>query len=194
MANVEIVTTSIKRYKDLPGNIYGRLKAIKPLGKDKSNNTIWLFECTCGNEYINAGAWVTAQHRNAINPEAPSCGCLNRETTKLINYKHGYYKHPLFWVWVAMLERCYNPSNSNYYKYGAKGVTVCNGWREDAKAFIEWSLKNGWRKGLHLDKDILCTQLGINPRIYSPETCQYIEASLNGTLTSRHGKLEQYYA
>lgn len=192
MANVEVVTTNLKRYKNLAGNTYGRLTAVKPLGKDKDNNVVWLFNCSCGSTYINVGAWITSQHRKANNSEAPSCGCLNKETTKILRLKHGMTKHPLFWVWSQMVERCHNPNHPSYPKYGAKGVRVCEEWRRDSKAFMEWALANGWEQGLHLDKDILCTQLGISPRIYSADTCQFIEPKLNSSLTSRYGKLEDY--
>ena len=31
--------------------------------------------------------------------------------------------------WRAMLKRCYYPRHHNYYRYGARGIRVCNAWR-----------------------------------------------------------------
>lgn len=69
-----------------------------------------------------------------------------------------------------MLARCYTPTASPYAWYEAKGVTVCPLWRESAKAFIDWSINNGWKPGYDLDKD---TKVPGNKE-YSPEACCYI--------------------
>src|ERR1700730_6103171 len=29
---------------------------------------------------------------------------------------------------MNMLARCYNPNNNRFYRYGARGITVCNRW------------------------------------------------------------------
>jgi len=36
---------------------------------------------------------------------------------------------PEYRVWQGMLDRCHNPKNYCYHKYGAKGIQVCNAWR-----------------------------------------------------------------
>lgn len=163
--------------KDLTGERFGSLVAIRPLRK-KGRNVVWDFMCDCGSSYVSEGCWVVANHKKATSPLAPSCGCVNRETTRTMRYKHGYSKHPLFWVWVAMVQRCHAPNSTSYHKYGAKGVYVCNAWRNDAESFITWALDNGWERGLHLDKDILSHKLGTPPH-YSPDTCQFINPSDN---------------
>jgi len=33
-------------------------------------------------------------------------------------------KHPLYWRWVNMIGRCYNPKHCQYKSYGAKGIYV----------------------------------------------------------------------
>jgi hypothetical protein len=42
--------------------------------------------------------------------------------------KHGLSKDPLYSVWSNMKQRCQNPKDKRYPKYGAKGVTVCDRW------------------------------------------------------------------
>lgn len=34
--------------------------------------------------------------------------------------------------------RCYNPKNCNYQQYGARGITVCDEWRNDRDAFTRF--------------------------------------------------------
>jgi hypothetical protein len=35
-----------------------------------------------------------------------------------------------------MLSRCYDPRNASYSAYGAKGVTVCDRWRDSFENFL----------------------------------------------------------
>ncbi len=87
---------------------------------------------------------------------------------------HGLTNHELYHAWQSMIQRCYNKNNKAYKTYGAKGVTVCDEWKNNSTAFLEWALANGWRKGLQLDKDILGNGL-----LYSPSTCQFVTAKIN---------------
>jgi hypothetical protein len=36
-----------------------------------------------------------------------------------------------------MKQRCCNPKNGSYYKYGGRGITVCNEWMASFEAFLE---------------------------------------------------------
>lgn len=170
--------------KDLTGQRFGSLVAIHPVKRSPERNIIWKFQCDCGAMYEGAGCWVVQQRKFATNSKAPSCGCLNKETTRELRLTHGMSTHPLFWVWSAMVERCHNPKAAEYHKYGEKGVYVCTEWRTSSSSFFEWALAHGWSKGLHLDKDILCHQQGLAPH-YSPETCQFIGVPENCRSTKK---------
>ena len=76
-----------------------------------------------------------------------------------------------------MLFRSYSKKAKAYKYYGAIGVIVCDEWKNDYLVFKEWAIKNGYKKGLFLDKDILSKELNIVPSIYSPDTCKYITHS-----------------
>jgi hypothetical protein len=39
--------------------------------------------------------------------------------------------------WKSMRSRCYNRSNASYRYYGAKGISVCERWRDSFAAFLE---------------------------------------------------------
>lgn len=88
-------------------------------------------------------------------------------------------KHPLYTAYQNMISRCYSPNFPGYKHYGAKGVSVSDEWKGNPTEFMEWSLANGWQPGKHLDKDILCEVMGIDPHVYSPQTCQWIDPKVN---------------
>jgi hypothetical protein len=47
-----------------------------------------------------------------------------------MNYKHGMSgnKSKFYRVWASMLNRCRLKSDTNYYKYGSRGIKVCDRW------------------------------------------------------------------
>ena len=79
---------------------------------------------------------------------------------------HGYSSHPLYTVWQNMRERCYNPNYKQYKDYGGRGITVCDEWISDSKAFIEWALPL-WKKGLQIDRKD-------NEGNYGPSNCRFV--------------------
>lgn len=39
-------------------------------------------------------------------------------------------------AWAAMLQRCTNPNHPRWKYYGARGITVCERWRESFENFL----------------------------------------------------------
>lgn len=82
------------------------------------------------------------------------------------NNSHGETRSPEYKIWKGMRNRCNNPNNTNYYKYGEKGITVCKRW-EKFENFLEDMGKKP--KGATLDRK--------DPKKgYSPENCRWLEA------------------
>jgi hypothetical protein len=50
--------------------------------------------------------------------------------------KHGLCGTPEYYTWQAMLQRCSNPRNPKFPRYGGRGIGVCDAWRESAAAFV----------------------------------------------------------
>lgn len=86
--------------------------------------------------------------------------------------RHGLRHHPLYNVWIGIRQRCEVATRHEYPRYGALGITMCEGWRSDVSLFVSWALDNGWEKGLHIDR--------INGNSgYSPENCRVVTARQN---------------
>lgn len=174
----------MKRIKDITNQKFGSLTAIKPSHKNERHMWYWVFKCDCGKEHIARANVVAHQHNLKKDPQLPSCGCveLARKT------KHGFRKavntHPAYKAYRGIMSRCYNPKDRNYKWYGAVGVTMCDEWKDNPEMFVKWSIDNGWKPNLHIDKDILCELKGIKPHIYSPDTCQWVSAKTNGAFAT----------
>ena len=58
-------------FKDITGQRFGKLVAIKPIGMTSNRNTIWLCQCDCGNQKEVRGDQL---RDNSVQ----SCGCIGR--------------------------------------------------------------------------------------------------------------------
>lgn len=85
-----------------------------------------------------------------------SCGCYHRKRLVEDKITHGQTVgrlfHPTYNTWGGLKARCNNPACHAYGDYGGRGIKICKGWEENFTAFYEWSLSNGWAKGLTVDR------------------------------------------
>lgn len=107
---------------------------------------------------------------------------INDSDTPVYKYKKvdGYWKVvskcPIYVDWQSVLQRCFdNKFKTKYPTY--KDCTVCEEWRYFSN-FRNWVLNiqpnKNWENCV-LDKDILL----YGNKEYSPDTCVYVEDSLN---------------
>lgn len=128
----------------------------------------YLCRCDCGNEKI-------IPSKSLRDGSSKSCGCLNSEIRKETcikrNTTHGYAakgKSLTYSTWQNMIARCHNENSSGYYKYGARGIKVCDRWRK-FENFLE-------DMGEKENKDMSIER--INPFLgYSKDNCKWIPLS-----------------
>ena len=143
------------------------MKFPNPTSKQKSR--YGLYECpSCGREK----EFRTQNVKTGSTTQCRSCSTI--AVNKRVKIKHNESHSSLYGRWIDMKQRCYNQKTKNFRWYGAKGITVCEEWKDNSTAFIDWANANGYKKELTLDKDIGSERLNISPAIYSPETCKWI--------------------
>lgn len=52
-------------------------------------------------------------------------------------------KHPLYGVWKSIKSRCLITTSVAYKDYGGRGITICEEWRDNFKAFFDWCISHG---------------------------------------------------
>jgi len=69
-------------------------------------------------------------------------------------------------TWSAMRQRCSNPKATGYHNYGGRGIVVCKEWSDSFLPFYEWSIQNGYREELEIDRTN-------NDGNYEPSNCRW---------------------
>lgn len=134
-----------KKRTQLLGQVFGKLSVLECAGLNKFDQITWLCQCECGNQIVVRTSALTCG-------ESRSCGCGRSEAAKKQFSIHGLYEHPLYAIWSAMKERCYNPKHPSFHRYGDRGIRVCENWLGNFELFYNWALINGYQSGLTLER------------------------------------------
>lgn len=95
---------------------------------------------------------------------------------------HGKRHEPIYKIWSAMKRRCNSPKDKRYNNYGGRGITICDEWEKNFETFYEWSMKNGYKKGLTIDR------IDCNGN-YEPSNCRWVTTKVQNRNYSRNHKV-----
>ena len=120
----------------------------------------WVCVCDCGNT-------TTCSTSHLKSGDSRSCGCLNIDSIRERSTIHGHARpgkvSKTFIAWQNMMGRCYDKKDAKYYRYGERGIFVCDSWHQFKPFLIDMGEKPD---GLSLDRIN-------NDGNYEPENCRW---------------------
>jgi hypothetical protein len=117
-----------------PGDQYGELLVLAENGSLNGRRAM-LCRCTCGTE-------KSVMAKDLLSGNTISCGCvrlarLNDGLARTNGQWEDRRPTPEWNAWHGAKDRCYNPHNRSYDDYGARGIKVCDRWKDSFEAFFQ---------------------------------------------------------
>lgn len=141
---------------DLTGQRFGRLTVIER-AENKNGKIMWKCKCECGKIVI-------IQNNNLKSGHTKSCGCYKKDHSQ--GKTHNKSNTRLYTIWENIKQRCYNSNCKNYIKYGKRGITICDEWKNSFTAFYDWAMSNGYADNLSINRKD-------NNGNYEPSNCEW---------------------
>ena len=120
------------KHVDIIGRRFGALTVLSDTVPGESLRRA-VVQCDCG-EVRNVYRCHLMAGRTS------SCGCQKSARITSRKTQHGCARAGgqtcEYRTWKGMVERCHNPSIPNFHRYGGRGITVCDRWRNDFAAFL----------------------------------------------------------
>lgn len=122
---------------ELTNQKFGRLTVLKRNPVSYGTRSRWDCICECGKTTTVIGSKLMNNHTR-------SCGCFHHERFTQSCITHGMRQSDEYNIWCGIKSRCTNPNHDAYDRYGGRGITICDKWKN---SFPEFYLDMGERPG-----------------------------------------------
>src|SRR5665213_1785967 len=120
--------------QDLTGMKFGKLFVLS-YSHWENHASRWVCACSCGTVR-------TVRGFNLTSGRTVTCGCgvWASFLSSSRNRTHGMARSQLYKRWQGMKGRCHHEKHADYHNYGARGITVCDEWKNSFETFRDWAL------------------------------------------------------
>lgn len=139
-----------KKAIDLTGKRFGKWTVIeRNYEATRPGLTMWVCRCDCGTERNVAASSLL----NGTSKQCNECRLQKRKEVDPRKRVNGKLTHT-YMTWDAIRHRCYYPSQASYKNYGARGITMCDEWKNDYFAFYDYvsKLDRFGEEGMTIDR------------------------------------------
>jgi hypothetical protein len=106
-----------------------------PRYRKPSGASTRLLNCRC-----DCGVVKSVRLTSLRTGSTVSCGCFHKEQATALGKAartHGQSKTRVYWIWQAMISRCHDQRDKSYPRYGGRGTSVCQEWRDSFESFSD---------------------------------------------------------
>jgi hypothetical protein len=148
---------------DLTGQRFGLLTVLHETARRGRYKRYWQCRCDCGNVLAVAQSSLCESRQTA-------CGCQKTS--------HNHTGTRVYKIWDGMKQRCGNPNDPMYPRYGGRGVTICERWLDFSNFLADMGEPPSSRHSI----DRIDNNAG-----YFPANCRW--ATSKEQARNRHGNL-----
>ena len=107
----------MSKFLNITGQRFGRLVVLERQGVNRHRKVLWFAQCDCGKT-------IVVRTNSLVSGNTRSCGCLQRDVAVANATTHGQADTPTYRAWQTMHDRCGNPKNKQYPRYGGRGIGI----------------------------------------------------------------------
>lgn len=106
------------------GDIVNGRELLSELSGTGNRGSYGVFKCP----YCENSRRVRLDH--VLSGASKSCGCVFKGKRKHFQTTFDGFRSRTYNSWKGMIKRCTDPNHHQYFRYGAKGVKVCERWMD----------------------------------------------------------------